>query len=97
MTTNSNVHDDDVLQDDIRQAFHSWKKEDLVSKLFFRYLQKEIDQAHKDVINFAFANVPSDEKLKTYHILSAKIQFYQELIDLSLDDLTYKLAEPKGE
>jgi hypothetical protein len=84
MTDNT---DNDVFHDDIRQAFHIWKNEDVITNIVFKYLRFKLDEATSSIQNNAFALIPSDLKMQNYQLLASKIQIITEILSLSLDDL----------
>lgn len=77
----------DVLQDDIRQAFHTWKHEDVITKIIFKYLRSKLDEATTTLQNNAFSEQSQDIKVKNYYICAAKIQCINEILSLTLTDI----------
>jgi len=83
--------------EELRLAYHHWRHEDLVTKILFKYLKVTADDLTSFIINNAFSNVSSDEKLMLYHLTCAKLQLINEILNLTADDLAEQIGEYNDE
>lgn len=73
-------------QDDLSLAFHNWRHEDVISKLFFNHVAYRIEEATRALKHLYTTDFNKEEKLIKLGALSASIEMLEGLLALTYDE-----------
>ncbi len=86
MHNNNDFVREDIKNDDLRQAFHIWKHENVITKMITKYLKDISDRLVTTIVVNANSPAPIDQKLHTYYSCAAKLELITEILSLTLED-----------
>jgi hypothetical protein len=75
---------EEIKKGDMSQAFHTWRHENEVTKLYMKYLAIKRDEVHNNLLNLSERNIPAHDKLIFLGAYSECLRLLVSIIEMDL-------------